>query len=517
MKPNSWDCFDTLIARNLVSPKSIFKIVGEKIGDSDFVNKRINAEKNSDGTYLGIYKNLPNIKKEIELEEEWKNCYPIVENMKKVKDGDYIVSDMYLPKSFIQELLKKCGLNKNVEIIVTKNGKFKGYVWDTLKDKINEHTGDNLFSDVKKSLQRNIRSSFFLEQELNCIEKTLFNQSNDLGGFSRKLRLMNENLEEKWIHSKGFFKKTYNLHWYEQINIDLNEKGPYIFHFEEVDRNKDYILLKRMYIKDNLYVKLYSDRCEKKSYSHQYEKIYSGNWINENKLNTYDHKTIWQEQANLNIPALILGANILNNLNKTNDYVFNYRDTFFLKKIYDKLFNTHTEYIDTSRILYYYPNKEFIEYLKIKTKNKTIVDMNGSGAASYECFKKNNLDYKLIYLYILGNPNIYEGKVSSIYRGKNCTIIEKFNLYNQGTLVDWKNGPVRSKLEYPLEIFNTQNKVVDLGCDEIPNFNLNIINHKLMEYPQEYLASSYTNSIVPIGNISKTILSHGRNIYKEEI
>ena len=40
MKANSWDCFDTLIARNLITPSSIFDIVGKKIGDPDFTYKR---------------------------------------------------------------------------------------------------------------------------------------------------------------------------------------------------------------------------------------------------------------------------------------------------------------------------------------------------------------------------------------------------------------------------------------------------------------------------------------------
>ena len=262
MKANSWDCFDTLIARNLITPSSIFDIVGKKIGDPDFTYKRKKAERSSSGTYLDIYEKLPDVNKDLELETELENCYPIIENINKLKEGDYIVSDMYLPESFIREMLRKCGLKKDVNVVVTRNGKHKGNIWVDLKDKILNHTGDHIKSDCRNAEMQGIKSTYYLEQKMNEPETNIFNTNQDLAGFSRKLRLLQDDLyEEKWVHSHGFFKKLYNNNWYEQLNVHLESHNPTILYFKEIDRNEEYILLKRPHRKnEDVYVKIYKIR-----------------------------------------------------------------------------------------------------------------------------------------------------------------------------------------------------------------------------------------------------------------
>ena len=66
---NSWDCFDTLLARAYNTPISIFRIVSDKIKDPTFTNKRIQAEKKSrKKTYEDIYRHLPGYDPQIELD-----------------------------------------------------------------------------------------------------------------------------------------------------------------------------------------------------------------------------------------------------------------------------------------------------------------------------------------------------------------------------------------------------------------------------------------------------------------
>lgn len=509
MKVNSWDCFDTLIARNLITPSSIFDIVGKKIGNLNFTNERKKAEKDSDGTYLDIYKKLSNIDKDLELQTELENCYPIVDNIDKVKDGDYIVSDMYLPESFIRQMLKKCGLKKDVNIIVTKDGKRKGNIWVELKDKILNHTGDNIVSDCRNAEIQGIKSTYYFEQQMNEIEKNIFNKNQNLAGLSRKLRLSCKSLlEEKWIHSKGFFKKTYNGNWCEQLNRDVLSSNPIIFKFKEIDRNENYILLGRPCRGGEIYVKIYKDYLIVKFPKSQYKTLYQGYWENPYELNRIDHRTLWQEQTNINVPCLIIASNILKNLSSNRDYIFNYRDSYFLKKIYDKLWNKNSEYIHSSRFLYYHPTEEYIKYLRDKTKNNNIiVDLQGTGASSYKFFKNNNIRARMIFLYSSNQSVPNQKMFLKLCYGNDLRDMEKFNLYPEGTLIGWKDDkPIRSHLECKIEIFNTQEAAIDLACEEIENFNLKDANDiNLMASIPKLIGESYTSSVVPPGPSTRDI------------
>lgn len=185
---NTWDCFDTLIARKYITPESVFEEVGRRINDPSFPKKRKKAEKKSDRTYAGIYKNLPGVDPNIELEVELEHAIPIIKNINMVKDGDMIVSDMYLPREFILKLLQKCGFNKKVELIVTPSGKREGTIWKTLP-KIDTHFGDNEHSDVKSPRNVGINSVHTLETFLTENEKMIYQHDKELACFIRFLRL----------------------------------------------------------------------------------------------------------------------------------------------------------------------------------------------------------------------------------------------------------------------------------------------------------------------------------------
>lgn len=191
---NSWDCFDTLIARRFYDPKTVFDEVGSLINDPGFREKRIRAEKKSKiKSYEDIYKSLPQYDPNIELEVELKHNFPIVENIQKVKDGDLILSDMYLPADFVMKLLRNCGLTANVDIIVTPDGKKKGWVWESVKSKYNiqNHYGDNYKSDVVSAKNYNINGIHTTVFDLNSIEKYVYNFDKHLASFMRELRLCN--------------------------------------------------------------------------------------------------------------------------------------------------------------------------------------------------------------------------------------------------------------------------------------------------------------------------------------
>jgi hypothetical protein len=185
---NSWDCFDTLVARRFVYPQSIFEEVSKRLKIDNFVKLRIKAEKRSDGTYEGIYKNLSGIDCNIEFEIELEHLYGIKENIDKVRDGDIVVSDMYFSKEQISKILKSCGLKKNIEIYVTPDGKRKGYIWQHLP-KIDLHTGDNYKSDVESPNKFGILTEQYYEHKLNSVEEFVYSSDINLACWMRYVRL----------------------------------------------------------------------------------------------------------------------------------------------------------------------------------------------------------------------------------------------------------------------------------------------------------------------------------------
>lgn len=209
---NSWDCFDTLIARRYYHPKSIFDEVGKRIGDPDFKSKRIAAEKASNKTYEDIYARLPGIDPQVELDVELEHNFPIMENIMKVQDGDLIISDMYLSNSFVEKLLRNCGLKKDITIIVTPDGKKKGWIWEQVKSKynINTHYGDNQKSDVHSAQAHGINGVYTNAFNFNDIEKEVYVSDKNLAFWMRYTRLICPYTDSRSI-----------MFWNDQADINL--------------------------------------------------------------------------------------------------------------------------------------------------------------------------------------------------------------------------------------------------------------------------------------------------------
>ena len=115
MEVNSFDIFDTLLARTVKNPTDIFDIIEKKFPYNNFKNIRLQAQRQSTNTIDSIYnefKKITNVSDEIvnsirefELITEMENTIPIFNNIVKIKDGDIFVSDMYLSFVIIIQLL----------------------------------------------------------------------------------------------------------------------------------------------------------------------------------------------------------------------------------------------------------------------------------------------------------------------------------------------------------------------------------------------------------------------------
>ena len=161
---NSFDVFDTLITRRCLQPHQIFDQIGSKIGRSDFTQARIAAEMQLAGqnyTLSDIYDCLaalwqltPEQTQALQSQEVAtgvENVVPIEENLAKVRHGDLLVSDMYLPEKNIRDLLQAAGLCKRFGLVVSTSGKRDGHIWPKITShfSISRHLGDNPISDLE--------------------------------------------------------------------------------------------------------------------------------------------------------------------------------------------------------------------------------------------------------------------------------------------------------------------------------------------------------------------------------
>ena len=169
---NSFDIFDTILARKVLRPSDIFSIIEEKFPFPNFRHYRSTAEGYSNGIFDTIYERIESMfgvskeicdkLKEYEIETEIKNSYLITTNYNRIKDGDMLVSDMYLSHNTIIRILQAHGFNKIVYLFVTPGGKSSGQIWPMLKEHfdIKLHLGDNEHSDVNMARAAGINAEY---------------------------------------------------------------------------------------------------------------------------------------------------------------------------------------------------------------------------------------------------------------------------------------------------------------------------------------------------------------------
>ena len=206
---NSFDIFDTILARDVEKPTDIFRIVEEEFPLPYFYTYRRLAEQKAweSGQTLSldmIYEELTYLikvnddtlarLKEYEIQTEIRHCYLITKNYYRVQNGDILVSDMYLPTEVILRMLKRAGFDKSVDIFVTPGGKFQGgWIYDKLKGiftNIVSHFGDNYGSDVVQAQSHGLRAEHTTLHAPNRFEVALTEGgSRELAQVFRRFRL----------------------------------------------------------------------------------------------------------------------------------------------------------------------------------------------------------------------------------------------------------------------------------------------------------------------------------------
>lgn len=210
----SFDVFDTLLFRNCENPTDIFRLVQRKYNfeypDTVITNfseirrtAELKARKMKDKEIVldDIYKLINSelgekaeCLKRIEIETEINMCVPneeIVSFFRELlKSGKrvFLISDMYLPCSVIEKMLKKCGICDYEKLYVSGEygvTKFHGGLYDqvalisNIEKKSWIHIGDGLRSDYFAPRAKGIRSVLVRRDEknniffrnLNCFER----------------------------------------------------------------------------------------------------------------------------------------------------------------------------------------------------------------------------------------------------------------------------------------------------------------------------------------------------------
>ncbi|OON95057.1 MAG: hypothetical protein ATN32_07365 [Candidatus Epulonipiscium fishelsonii] len=193
----SFDLFDTLLLRNVLHPTDIFEIVEHRFNKSsnkivDFKKIRINAEKQArtnstkeeityEDIYLEVSKHLSldatKLKNlELEVEKEFIICNTklkeIYDYAIKLNKKIYFISDMYLDKKFLVQLLKSLGYTKYTQIYISSDiskTKVTGNIFKHIEEIPNKkwlHIGDNFNSDYLVPKTLGLKAYYF-----NSIQK----------------------------------------------------------------------------------------------------------------------------------------------------------------------------------------------------------------------------------------------------------------------------------------------------------------------------------------------------------
>ena len=214
----SFDIFDTALLRCVDQPKDIFTILGMKHTIPDFANIRSESEKiarkkhekkygnreitideiyDVANTYFGIDKKIKD--KEIELEKNSiiANSYilSVYQKLKELNKTIIFVSDMYLPKKVINEILLQNGYNNFDELFLSNDLQLskedmtiQGYLLEKFQNKRIVHIGDNYRTDYTNFRQMHIDAVF----NDNARLKSRFAFCNNISGSILKSVIGNE-------------------------------------------------------------------------------------------------------------------------------------------------------------------------------------------------------------------------------------------------------------------------------------------------------------------------------------
>lgn len=205
--------FDTLVARRCIAQSVVFELVARRIGMPGFPDARRQAEetvaarsRDLDAIYGELARRLhldaarAQEIQAVELDVELDQIVPIAENLAKVRHGDVLICDTPLDPPVIRRLLDKAGLERNVGLIVTRDGKSSGTIWPRAAGllQIEEHLGADGHADVAVPSSFNIGSQRTALSEPTAVEEALMSLGlRPLAELCREVRLATWSPDER--------------------------------------------------------------------------------------------------------------------------------------------------------------------------------------------------------------------------------------------------------------------------------------------------------------------------------
>lgn len=240
----SFDIFDTLLKRNVKRPEDVFRYIEKKYKKEGFFKERIEAEKKARVKKKGkeiviseIYKEMTCdfieeellAESQLLLSNDW--IMPIYKEAIKSKSV-IIVSDMYLPESFIVEILRREGIVGYKKLYLSSTiGKTKhsGELFDFILKEIGKnkkiiHIGDSFKSDYEVPRNKGIDSIHIPKNVLKDIYrlKNCGIESNIINSFLNNTSPIDQNNYYRfgyekfgmflWGYSKWLHKSIKNSH-----------------------------------------------------------------------------------------------------------------------------------------------------------------------------------------------------------------------------------------------------------------------------------------------------------------
>jgi len=312
----SFDIFDTLITRTTAQPKGIFALMQDcLLSDKkyfsipeyvrkNFCDYRVRSEHFQYGynnclydfqdcTFDEIYQNFKQnfdlsddeitLLKNLELETEYNNLLPLVQNINIIKDliasgkRVMLISDMYHSTDTIRHfLLKFDSIFKDIEIVVSNEWKKKKRgceLYKALQEKTGvpfekwHHFGDNAVSDVKDAKKLGICAERYMYPALKEYEKEILKKYGTCSdaqliiGCAKNARLSSDNSKFHlgasltsqilvpyvlWLLEESVRKGFKRLYFIARDGYILKEIADYIIKFKELDIQTKYIYGSRL-------------------------------------------------------------------------------------------------------------------------------------------------------------------------------------------------------------------------------------------------------------------------------
>jgi hypothetical protein len=196
----SFDLFDTLVARRCVEPHAAFREIERRAARPGFAAdaKLHGAPYTLDDIYrrliqdTGISDADAGRLRDLELTVERKMLFPIAQHCAEFVAGDIVVSDMYLPGEFLQELVSRTCRLPAARLFVSAEGKRNATIWPIVHGACTavEHVGDNPVTDLRSARAVGVPARLSTIARRTAIEADLASAGYEpLGNLIREARL----------------------------------------------------------------------------------------------------------------------------------------------------------------------------------------------------------------------------------------------------------------------------------------------------------------------------------------